>query len=275
MTNLQTKNLKTFHEMIKTNFSTLKVVKLSELTKSIAKVSNVRVRECSVKDYYELGVSDINDDGVLTIPANPKKHKPANHSAIESQRLHVNDIIFGYRGKMGKVGVVAKEFEMPVVTHSGMIRIVIADNRSEETSRYIQAYLSSKLVRTYLNSMLDDRNQKKTLDVEVVAHLPIPYFDEMEGMAKFSTILNRRRTISVGVRKLIEQAQILLHLYEDMESESFVLQTFPNEQLNLIAQNDSEKEVALDTITTQLQMLKNYQSVRNILAEEFISNVTA
>ena len=271
MTPKQIANISKLKEIITKNFLNTKIVTLGDLTKSISKVSNVRVRDCTVEDYYELGVDAINDEGVLTIPKNPKRYSPANESAIVSQRLQKGDLIFGYRGKMGKVGLIADEFTTPVVTNNGMIRITFEDDRVEDTPLYIQTYLKSNLIRTYLNSMLEDRNGKSVLNVQTVATLPIPYFEDMAGISKFSTLVNRRKRMTLEARAIIEEAQKVLQLHEEMESESIMLQTLSVDELSPINSADHIKQDALQQITLQLQVLKNTQSLDNILSKEFES----
>ena len=270
MTNKQMRNIGRFKKMIEDAFPDTSIVTLNDLTKNIAKVSNVRVRECTISNYNEIGVDSIDEQGVLSIPDIPKEYTSANKSAIESQSLHKGDLIFGYRGKMGKVGLVANEFKTPVVTNNGMMRVTFEEDRTEETPQYIQTYLSSKLVRTYLNGMLDDRSGKKVLNVAIIATLPIPYFEEMGGISKFTTMLTKRKKMSLAVRNLIEEAQSLLEVYQDMESESIVLKELPIDELSPINNADHAKDEALQQITTQLQILKNTQSSKAVLAMEFI-----
>jgi len=272
MTNIQIEYMKKFNLLITKNFP-IRTVPLSELTQSIAKVSNVRVREPSISDYYELGVDAIDEKGIIVIPQTPKEYAPANASAIKSQRLHKGDLIFGYRGKMGKVGLVADEFDTPVVTNNGMIRITFSQERLEETPQYVQTYLSSRLVQTYLNNMLDDRNGKKVLNVATISSLPIPYFEEMGGISKFSTLIYRRKQMSIGVRALIEEAQKLLSQYEDLESESVTLQTLSADELSPINHEDHSRQNALEQITTQLQVIKNTPSKEHILSKDFLSAI--
>ncbi|MEA3523055.1 MAG: hypothetical protein U9R50_08760 [Campylobacterota bacterium] len=270
MTDKQIQNMNVLREKIEKNFPNTKIVTLNDLTKNIAKVSNVRVRACTIDNYHEIGVDSIDEKGVLHILDTQKQYSSANKSAIESQRLHKGDLIFGYRGKMGKVGLVTEEFKTPVVTNNGMIRITFEEDRLEETPQYVQTYLSSKLISTYLNSMLDNRNGKKVLYVSTIENLPIPYFEEMGGISKFTTMLTKRKKMSLAVRSLIEEAQTLLEIYQDMESESITLQTLSLEELSSINNDDHNKEKALNQITTKLQILKKHQSSKNILSMEFI-----
>lgn len=276
MTPEQMKNRSKLKDIITKSFPNTKIVTLGDLTKSIAKVSNVRVRDCTVEHYYELGVDAINDEGILKIPSNPKKYSAANESAIASQRLHKGDLIFGYRGKMGKIGLVADEFDIPVVTNNGMIRITFEDDKLEDTPLYVQTYLKSNLIKTYLNSMLEEKSGgKNVLNVKTVATLPIPYFEEFAGITKFSTLVNRRKKMTLETTFIIKEAQNILHLCENMESESILLQELSAEELEPINRGDYRIQDALKQITTQLQILKNTKSsnLDNVFSKDFESFV--
>ena len=258
-------------KILEQEFPLDKLVTLQEMVERVSKVSNVRVRaDRTVEDYYELGIDDVNEEGVLVVPDNPKKFKPANASAIESQRLHRGDLIFGYRGKMGKVGLIDDEFNIPVVTNNGMIRIRFSDDRRDETPRYIQTYLESPLIRTFLDSMLEDRNGVKMLSVETIEALPIPYFGEMLGITKFSTLVNRRKSITLAVRAVIEEAELLLSKRKAFESESISLQTKSLEELSVINNKDHVTKDFLDQMKLKLAFLGGTKPSESVLLQEFV-----
>lgn len=257
-------------KILEQEFPKEKLVRLSEMIASVSKVSNVRVRTRTVEEYHELGIDDVNDEGVLTIPDEPKKFAPANESAIESQSLHRGDLIFGYRGKMGRVGLIDDEFDVPVVTNNGMIRIRFTEERTEETPRYIQTYLESPLIRTFLDSMLEDRNGVKVLSVETIEALPIPYFEEMVGITKFSTLINRRKSITLAVKEVIDEAEVLLQKRKAFESESISLQTKSMEELSVINNEDHVTKDFLDQMTLKLTFLGGTKPSESVLLREFI-----
>jgi len=243
-----------------------KIVTLADLTHSISKVANVRVRNKTISKYHELGIENINEEGILSIPKEPKVYAAANESAIKSQSLHAGDIIFGYRGKVGKIGLVNNEFSIPVVTNSGMMRITFNKNRTEETPQYVQIYLQSNLIRTYLNTTLDENNK---LSVETLKQLPIPYFEEMSGVSKFSTLFGRRRAMSIEARKIVEEAVSLLKKIEDMESETISLQTLPLKDLSGINSTDHIIQDAQKQLIFQLQQLKSTQVSDSLFLQTF------
>ena len=107
--------------------------------------------------------------------------------------------------------------------------------------------------------------------MQTVATLPIPYFEDMVGVSKFSTLVNRRKRMTLEARAIIEEAQKVLQLHEEMESESIMLQTLSVDELSPINSADHIKQDALQQITLQLQVLKNTQSLDNILSKEFES----
>ena len=256
-------------KILSQEFSPDKLVSLSEMVESISKVSNVRVRTRTVEEYHELGIDDVNEEGVLVLPDNPKKFSPANASAIESQRLHRGDLIFGYRGKMGKVGLVNEEFDTPIVTNNGMIRIRFPEDRREETPRYVQTYLESPLIRTFLDSMLEDRKGVKVLSVETIESLPIPYFEEMAGITKFSTLINRRKSITLAVKKVIEEAELLLRKRKAFESETISLQIKSLDELSKVNNDDHVAEDKLKQLKMQLEKMSKVQASDSVLLREF------
>ena len=256
-------------KILEQEFPIEKLVSLREMVASVSKVSNVRVRTRTIEDYYELGIDDVNDEGVLVVPSNPKKFTPANASAVESQRLHRGDLIFGYRGKMGKVGLIDDEFDTPIVTNNGMIRIRFSDDRLNETPSYVQTYLESPLIRTFLDSMLEDRKGVKVLSVETIEALPIPYFEEMAGITKFSTIINRRKSITLAVKKVIEEAESLLQKRKAFESEAISLQEKPLDALSKVNSDDHVAEESLNQLKMQLERLSKVQPSDSVLLQEF------
>jgi len=74
-----------------------------------------------------------------------------------------------------------------------------------------------------------------------------------------------------SINHLIFTAQNVLQLHEEMESESIMLQTLSVDELSPINSADHIKQDALQQITLQLQVLKNTQSLDNILSKEFES----
>ncbi len=257
-------------KILEQDFPPDKLVTLREMVQRVSKVSNVRVRaDRTVEDYYELGINDVNEEGLLVVPDDPRMLKPANASAVESQRLHRGDLIFGYRGKMGKVGLIDDEFDVPVVTNNGMIRIRFTEERTDETPRYIQTYLESPLIRTFLDSMLEDRNGVKVFSVETIEALPIPNFEEMAGITKFSTLINRRKSITLAVKNVIEEAESLLQKRKVFESEAISLQVRPLDELSKVNSEDHMTEERLKQLKIQLEALANIQSSDSVLLLEF------
>ncbi len=265
----QVKKFIALEMILEQEFPKEKLVSLREMVASVSKVSNVRVRTRTVEEYHELGIDDVNDEGVLTIPDEPKKFAPANESAVESQSLHRGDLIFGYRGKMGRVGLVNEEFDLPIVTNNGMIRIRFSDDRLDETPSYIQTYLESPLIRTFLDSMLEDRKGVKVLSVETIESLPIPYFEEMAGITKFSTIINRRKSITLAVKNVIAEAESLLQKRKAFESEAISLQVKPLDELSKVNSDDHVAEESLKQLKMQLERLSKVQPSDSILLQEF------
>jgi len=216
------------------------IVTLGDWTDKINILLKVHVRTCADSNYDEITLSDINEDGSITIT--PTDVKPANESAIQRQRLHKGDLIFGHRGKLGKVGLVEEEPEKPLTGNHGMMRIHFKEDRSIETSRYVQDFLQSKLIRSYITAMMS--NQQIT--VQLIKSLPIPHFDEMEGMSKFSIVKSKRQKLELEAKKIWEMCL-------SRREEALMLSSMSTEQLNVANEIDNHILTELESLSQKLK----------------------
>ena len=159
--------------------------------------------------------------------------------------------------------------KFPVVSNNGMMRIRFEDERREETPRYVQTYLESPLIRTFLDSMLEDRKGVKVLNVKVIESLPIPYFEEMVGISKFSTLINRRKSITNAVKKIIEEAETLLAKRKAFESEAVSLQGKSLDELSKVNREDHKTEEILKQLKMQIEVQAQEQPSSSVLLQEF------
>jgi len=176
------------------------ITTIGKLAHKISKLSKVHVRTCDITEYDEISLQDMDSTCIVKIVQDSDK-KPVNASALERQRLHKGDIVFSYRGKLGKIGLVEEEHPIPLIGNHGMMRIAFDDDRKEDTPRYVQTYLQTPLIKSFVDMMLED-NQ---ITVSLLESLPIPMFNEMEGMSSFSTLINKRRDITQKVENLLQQ----------------------------------------------------------------------
>ena len=218
------------------------IVTLGEWAERISPLLKVHVRDCTEKNYDEISLSDIEANGIIQIKKlNPDEIKPANGSALERQRLHQGDLVFGHRGKMGKIGLVSKEHDKPLIGNHGMIRISFNKDRTIETSKYVLKYLQSRYIRSYID-MVKSQN---IITAQLIKSLPIPYFEEFEGMSVFSTMTDKRKAIE-------DEAEALLNICIERKEEVLLLGNMSKEHIS--------KENSVDN-----QLLSEIRSLRTIL----------
>lgn len=198
------------------------IVTLGDWAERISSLLKVHVRDCTEKNYDEISLSDIGTDGIIQIrKLNPDEIKSANASALERQRLHRGDLIFGHRGKIGKIGLVSIEHDKPLIGNHGMMRISFNEDRTIETSKYVLKYLQSR----YISSYIDMVKANNTITAKLIKSLPIPYFEEFEGMSTFSTMTDKRKAIE-------EEAEALLKICIKRKEEVLLLGNMSQEQIS-------------------------------------------
>ena len=217
-----------------------KIVSLRDIVDRITRISKVHVRVCSEIDYDEISLTEMNEDDIVKVIDVPNK-KPVNTSALESQRLHYGDLVFTYRGKIGKVGRVDHEHTRPLIGNHGMMKITFKEEDKDDLSKYVQAYLQTNLIKSFLATVMEN----KQITPELIGSLPIPYFESMEGMSPFTTIYNKRRK----ARNILEKA---LELIKNREEESLMMISKPVQELSMI---NAEDNAILESVESFLQKL--------------------
>ncbi len=217
-----------------------KIVSLRDIVDRITRISKVHVRVCSEIDYDEISLTEMNEDDIVKVIDVPNK-KPVNTSALESQRLHYGDLVFTYRGKIGKVGRVDHEHHRPLIGNHGMMKITFKEENKDDLSKYVQAYLQTNLIKSFLATVMEN----KQITPELIGSLPIPYFESREGMSPFTTIYTKRRK----ARNILEKA---LELIKNREEESLLMINKPLQELSVI---NAEDNAILESAESFLQKL--------------------
>ena len=230
------------------------IVTLGDWIEKVGALLKVHVRVCEESDYDEISLNDIDEDGKINVVE--ANLKPANASAIQRQRLHAGDLLFGYRGKMGKIGIVLEEHHRPLVGNHGMMRISFKENRSIETSMYVQEYLQSILISSYITSIIGN-NQ---ITAELISSLPIPNFNEMEGTSKFSTIKNKRQKIELEAKRIWEKSK-------DRKEEILILPSMSHAKLASEDEIDNQLLSELESLSIKLEV--TMPSHENIFLQHF------
>ncbi len=206
------------------NYEQEKLVELGAWTEKIGRTSKVRLKHGDVNEYtneyIEVSVNNIGKDGDITLPTG-KVLGEAHVKALESQRLHKGDLVFGFRSKIEKIGLVKEEYDLPVVGNHGTMRIVFSPTLKIDTPLYVRNYLDSPLIKDYLNSMMVEKSGVLVLEPDVLKGLPIPDFIEIgEDTSKFAVMFNLALEMSEWAKKLEESSRDAYYLQQRDSSET-------------------------------------------------------
>lgn len=258
MNDTQVANLDKLKKILLENYSAKELTTLGEWTEKISGVSKVRAgKNCTEDNYTEISINDIKEDGSIFLPKDKKLEK-ANKKALESQRLHEGDLIFGFRSKIGKIGLVSEEYSMPVVGNHGMMRIVFnLEHKLGGTSPYVRNYLYRPLIRSYLNCMMIKKNGTIMLEPETLKTLPIPTFTDTGLDNKFSVMFNLARKMGEWARKVEESA-----------SDAYCLQHKKVQELSAILSVDHTLLEAMEDWDKKMNALMG-NGFENVLNRDF------
>ncbi|HIP19017.1 MAG TPA: hypothetical protein EYG78_06760 [Sulfurovum sp.] len=131
----------------------------------------VRVRTQEKIAYYEVGASNIAEDGELIIDQNENLKESANAVAFEKLYLRPGDIILPYRSKKIHLGLYI-ESAHPLMPNPSLI---IIRSGSVELGRYFFSCLNQPFIKSYIESSMIGKNGKNTmLDINKFKSLIIP-----------------------------------------------------------------------------------------------------
>ena len=258
MTDNQVDNLKKLKKALLENYPADKLTTLGEWTEKISRISKVRAgKYCTENNYAEISINDIKEDGTI-VPPIDKDFGKANKRALESQRLHQGDLVFGFRSKIGKIGLVSEEYDIPVVGNHGMMRIVFdLEHRLGGTSPYVRDYLYRTLITTYLNCMMIRKNGTQVLEPEILKTLPIPAFIDIGSDSKFSVMFNLARKMGELAKKIEKSA-----------SDAYYLQHKKDEELSAILSVDHRVLEAMEDWDKKMKAL-TVSGFENVLDKDF------
>ncbi len=258
MTDMQVANLGKLKKILHRNCAAEKLTSLGEWAEKISSIAKVRAGDyCTEDNYIEISINDIKEDGSIVLPKE-KRLGNASKKALESQRFHKGDLVFGFRSKIGKIGLVSEEYDIPVVGNHGMMRIVFnSEHRMGGTSPYVREYLYRPLIRSYLNSMMIKKNGTYVLEPETLKTLPIPTFIDVGLESKFSVMFDL-------AKKMGEWARIL----EESASDAYYLQHKEGRELSAILSVDHTLLEAMMDWDMKMKMLMG-ADFENMLNRDF------
>jgi len=131
----------------------------------------VRVRTQKKISYYEVGASNITENGEIVISENTTIRESANITAFEKLYLRPGDIILPHRSKKLHLGLYM-DSPLPFIPNSSLI---VIRSGSVENGRYLLACLQLPFIKSYIESyMIDKRGDTTVFDLEKLQTLTIP-----------------------------------------------------------------------------------------------------
>ena len=245
---LQTNKMKRLRAILSEHYGEENIVSLREMVEKVSKISKIHVRVCNDTNYDEITLKGVDGDGIVKIITDTE-HKPANSSALERQRLHKGDLVFNYRGKIATVGLINHEHDKPLVGNHGMMKITFAQERKEDTPKYVQTYLQTNLIKTFLFSVMENN----TLSTELIYSLPIPKFEEIGGFSAFTTLVTRRQEITKKLEELLAQSQ-------QRESEILLIHKNSLDKLSDVNAKDNAIIAELKSLYTKMELFTPKES---------------
>ncbi len=131
----------------------------------------VRVRTQEKISYYEVGASNISEDGEVVVDKNESLKESANASAFEKLYLRPGDIILPYRSKKLHPGLYI-ESSHPLIPNPSLI---IIRSGSVELGKYFISCLHLPFIKSYIESSIIRKKKKSAiLDLTKLQSLLIP-----------------------------------------------------------------------------------------------------
>jgi len=151
-----------------------------ENTKSLEQVSDI-IRAQLLKEekerqgemYYEVGVRDISDDGIISEPEKNLLLSGRMATRAELQKLKPGDILLVSKGSVGKIGIVGDNCGNNWVASQSFQVVRLKHTKDITSPVYLFRYLTSPLVQAYLLEQLTGTTIPvlKTADIK---ELPVP-----------------------------------------------------------------------------------------------------
>lgn len=253
------KEYNTFFNKVKTCFEGIEITTLDKLVKKISLSPSVRTGDQSKLDkdakYYEVGMKDSDEEGVVTIEhCKNKRLGAANNYLIKKYALKENDLLLPYRvSRDYKVLHVGSNYPAPLVTNASLIRIEMYDDTPKDVAMLIQAYLLSWFVQQYVIPkdvyQAQRMHPRHLISTKRLASLPIPRFTvDMLQDGKYEALFRNKKLLENKGIKLARKSRELLSCVDRKSEDLLKLYLYDKERINPIL----EKE---DMIVQKMQYL--------------------
>ena len=138
----------------------------------------IRVRTEQPIKYYEVGASNISQNGKIAVGKNDTLKEYANSTAFEKLHLRPGDIILPYRSKRLYMGLLLEPPSYPLVPNPGLI---IIRSGSVELGKYLFTFLQHPFIHSYIESnIIHKADGKSILDIDKFRLLVIPFAADKE-----------------------------------------------------------------------------------------------
>lgn len=221
-----------FISNVKECFPNIEITTLGTLVKNITLCASVRTGQSNRLDplakYYEVGMKDIDEEGVVTIEySKDKKLGPANNYLIEKYHLKENDLLMPYRASRNyKVARVGSNYPAPLVSNSSVIRIEMYEDTPQDIAILLQTYLLTRLVKQFIIPK-DPANPHRQyarhlLSPKKLTQLPTPLFHkDMLTSGNIQALFTNNMLLESKGMQLFKKSRELLQCV-DKESEELL-----------------------------------------------------
>ena len=254
-------------EKLGKNFPQIQITTLKKLVKNISLSPSVRSGDKNKFDenakYYEVGLRDIDEHGVITIErCKDKKLGGANNYFINKYTLKENDLLIPYRAAHNiKVARVGSDYPYPLVTNASVIRIEMLKDTPKEFALLIQAYLSIDYVQNYILPKHvhspERKFSRRLISTKLLAKLPIPHFTkEMVTEGSFSEIYLKHLEIENKLTSLYKESENLIRCLSKEENEIIKLFLYHKKKLPHLLEKDTHILTKINQLLQQIETLR-------------------
>ena len=254
-------------EKLNKSFPQMQITTLKKLVKNISLSPSVRSGNKNRLDenarYYEVGLRDIDEHGVITIErCKDKNLGGANNYFINKYALKENDLLIPYRATLNmKVARVGSDYPLPLVTNASVIRIELFEETPKELALLIQAYLSIHYVQNYILPKHvhspERRFSRRLISTKLLSELPIPHFTkEMVVEGGFSEIYLKHFEIENKLTSLYKDSKNLIDCLSRDEDETINLFLYHKEKLPSLLEKETHILTKIDQLLLQIETLR-------------------
>ena len=239
----------TFCKKVEMCFPGIEITTLNTLVKNISLSPSVRTGAAekldSLAQYYEVGLRDIDAEGLVSIQHSKNKQLgAANTYLIQKYALKENDLLVPYRASRDyKVSRVGKDYPAPLVTNASVIRIEMYEDAPKDIAILIQTYLLAWFVKQYIIPKDVYRPQKQyarhLISTKKLAQLPIPKFtSDMLSDNNYEALFKNKKLLESKGRELTNRSRNILNCVDRKSEELLKLFLYDKQKIAPILEDE-------------------------------------